>query len=217
MTPVLTYPLLEQLTGKSARRLYGQFTVLRKTYSVLGLQSAGNGTFVLVLAEWLFPPPREAYSFKQIPIKEEELDSINQARLELIPPPADSDQEEEYEGKPRKIAKFGKHKPLHKPVRVLSPALRQELLEAGVFPALLNEVANSAFSEDELRAMLAWVLHSKPDSPGGLFISRMRIGETPPDSYLRPPCAYCGMKGGEHTADCRGRYVSGEYADSIEH
>ena len=68
MTPVLTYPLLEQLTGKSARRLYGQFTVLRKTYSALKLQSAGNGTFVLALAEWLFAPPREGYSFKQIAI-----------------------------------------------------------------------------------------------------------------------------------------------------
>src|ERR1700690_137553 len=71
MTPVLTYPLLEQVTGKSARRLYGQFTVLRKTYSALKLQSAGNRTFVLTLAEWLFATPREGYSFKQNAIKEE--------------------------------------------------------------------------------------------------------------------------------------------------
>lgn len=217
MTPVLTYPLLRQLTGKSARRLYGQFTVLRKTYSVLELQSAGNGTFVLTLADWLFAPSREDYSFKQIAIKEEESVSINQSRGELPLPPPDSDQEEEHGGKPRQIAKFGKRKPARKSIRKLSPALLEELLEAGVFPALLDEIANSPYSEDELRAMLAWVLQSKPNKPGGAFISRLRAGKPPPDSFLHPPCAYCGMRGGEHAPDCRGRYMSGDYADFLEH
>ena len=77
MTPELTYPMLEQLTSKSARRLYGQLTILRKTYSALELQSAGDGTFVLVLAGWLFESSAdENNSFKQTPVKEEEEDSL---------------------------------------------------------------------------------------------------------------------------------------------
>jgi hypothetical protein len=69
-------------------------------YSALKLQDAGNGTFVLALAGWLFAPSQEGYSFKQIAIKEEE-DSINLSGIELIlPPPNINIQEEEYEGKP---------------------------------------------------------------------------------------------------------------------
>jgi len=109
MIPSLTYPLLEQLTRKSARRLYGHFTVLRKTYSVLELQSAGNGTFVLVLVDWLFEPRRKRYSFKQTPVKEEE-ESLDESRLE-IPPPDSSDQEEGSGEKPCQIEKFGKREP----------------------------------------------------------------------------------------------------------
>jgi hypothetical protein len=115
MTPPLTYPLLEQLTRKSARRLYGHLTVLRKTYSVLELQSTGNGTFVLVLADWLFESHRKGYSFKQKPVMEEE-ESLDESRLE-IPPPDSSDQEEGSGEKPRQIAKFGKRKPPHKSTR----------------------------------------------------------------------------------------------------
>jgi hypothetical protein len=216
MTPVLTYPLLEQLTGKSARRLYGQFTVLRKMYSALELQSAGNGTFVLTLAEWLFAPPQEGYSFKQNAIKEEEEDSINLSRKELILPLLNN-QEEEYEGKPQKIAKFSKRKPLSKPLRVLPADLRQKLLAAGVFLTLLDEVAVSPYSEDELGALLAWVQQDKPEDVARIFIYRLRARAKPPETFLQPPCAYCGQRGGVHAADCRGRYLSGPYADFVEH
>jgi len=157
MTPLLTYPLLEQLTRKSARRLYGHLTVLRKTYSVLELQSAGNGTFVLVLADWLFEPPRQGYNFKQKPVKEEE-ESLDESRLE-IPPPDSSDQEEGSGEKPRQIEKFGKRKPSHKSMRNLSPALREKLLAVGVFPSLLDEVADSPYSEADLDAF--WPGRSK--------------------------------------------------------
>jgi hypothetical protein len=112
MTPPLTYFLLEQLTRKSARRLYGHLTVFRKTYFVLELQSTGNGTFVLVLADWLFESHRKGYSFKQTPVKEEE-ESLDESRLE-IPPPDSSDQEEGSGEKPRKIEKFGKREPARK-------------------------------------------------------------------------------------------------------
>jgi hypothetical protein len=217
MTPVLTYALLEQLTGKSVRRLYGQFTVLRKTYSAFKLQNAGNGTFVLTLAEWLFSPPQEGYSFKQIAIKEEEEESIHSARTELTPPPDINIKEEEYEGEPEKIAKFSKRKPLSKPMRVLPADLREKLLAAGVFPDLLDEVAVSSYSVDELRALLAWVMDGKAASPGGAFIARLRKHQTPPEAYRHSPCPYCGLRGGKHAADCRGRYLTGEYADFVEH
>jgi hypothetical protein len=81
-------------------------------YSALELQGAGNGTFVLALAEWLFAPPQEGYSFKQIAIKEEE-DSVNLSRIESILLPLNNhNQEEEYEGKPQKFAKFRAYAPL---------------------------------------------------------------------------------------------------------
>jgi hypothetical protein len=215
MTPPLTYPLLEQLTRKSARRLYGQFTVLRKTYSVLELHSAGNGTFVLVLADWLFEPPRQGYSFKQTPVKEEELtQDESRQNLFLL---NDSDQEEGSGEKPRQHEKFCKHKPLHKPMRVLSPSLREKLLASGIFPILLDEIAVSAYSEDELYALLAWAYQDQPKNPAPLFIIRLRAGAHPPEAYRQPACPYCGKYGGEHDPECRGRYLSGDYADFLEH
>jgi hypothetical protein len=215
MTPLLTYPLLEQLTRKSARRLYGHLTVLRKTYSVLELQSAGNGTFVLVLADWLFEPPRQGYSFKQKPVKEEE-ESLDESRLE-IPPPDSSDQEEGSGEKPRQIEKFGKRKPSRKSMRNLSPALREKLLAVGVFPSLLDEVADSPYSEADLDALLAWSQQDKPISPAGCFIFRLRDHAILPEAYKQPACPYCGKYGGEHEPDCRGRYLSDDYADFLEH
>jgi hypothetical protein len=215
MTPVLTYPVLEQLTRKSARRLYGQFTVLRKMYSALELQKAGNGTFVLVLAGWLFESSRdENNSFKQTPVKEEELTHL-ESREDIVLL-NDSDQEEECEGKPQKIAKFSKQKPLHKSIRVLSPGLRQKLLAAGVFPVLLNEIAVSQYSEEDLQALLVWSTHDQPDNPAPLLMGRLRVLASPPKMYRQPPCAYCGRYGSEHADDCRGRYLTGSYTEFLE-
>jgi hypothetical protein len=218
MTPALTYPVLEQLTRKSARRLYGQFAILRKTYSALELQNTGNGTFVITLAGWLFESSSdENNSFKQTPVKEEEEDSILESRGQIPFLPADSDQEEECEGKPPKIAKFNNHKPLRKPMRVLSPGLRGELLEAGVFPHLLVEVAVSTYSEKELRGLLVWSEQDHTKSLAGLFMYRLRHDIHPPEAYLQPPCPACGLPGGKHTDECHRRYLSGSFADFLEH
>ena len=218
MTPALTYPVLEQLTNKSARRLYGQLTILRKTYSALELQSAGDGTFVLVLAGWLFESSAdENNSFKQTPVKEEEEDSIHESRGEIPLLPPDSDQEEEYEGKPPKNAKFGKHKPQRKYMRTLSPGLRETLLEAGVYSPLLNEVVVSPYSEEDLRALLAWSQQDTPNSVAGLFIYRLRARANPPEAFRQPPCPQCGMAGGKHKEDCGRRYLSGSFTDSKKH
>ena len=216
MTPMLTYPLLEQLTRKSARRLYGHFTVLRKTYSALELQSTGNGTFVLVLADWLFEPRRKGYGFKQKPVKEEEL-TQDESRQNLVLLDSSFNQEEGSGEKPRQIAKFGKRKPLRKVVRALSSGLSEKLLEAGVFPFLLEEVAASEYSEDDLAALLAWFSHDQPDNPAPMFMGRLRVESRPPKAYQQAPCPYCGKYGGEHEPECRGRYLSGDYAEFLEH
>jgi hypothetical protein len=217
MTPALTYPMLEQLTRKSARRMYGQLTILRKMYSALELQSAGDGTFVLVLAGWLFESSSdENNSFKQTPVKEEEeLTSIDSKKgLVLL---NDSDQEEECEGKPQKIAKFRNYKPLRKSMRVLSSDLREKLLQAGIFPGLLDEIAVSSYSEEDLHALLAWSTHDQPENPAPLLIGRLRKCATPPKAYRQPPCPTCGMLGGKHKDDCHRRYLSGSFAETPDH
>ena len=220
MTPPLSFRAFSDLTRKSVRTIYGHISVLQNKHAALRLQTTGVGIFVVVLADWLFEPQkagkRDCKSL-QTPVKEEEEKvSIDSSAMELIPPP-DSIQEEEYEGEPGKIAKFGKHKPPHKSKRVLSAGLRERLLVAGVFPNLLDEVAYSSYSEDDLGALLAWVLDSKALSPGGAFISRLRDHFIPPETYRQALCPYCGVRGGKHAADCRGRYLTGEYADFVEH
>ena len=216
MTPALTYPLLEQLTRKSTRTLYGHFTVLRKMYSALELQDAGNGTFVLVLAGWLFESScDENNSFLQTPVKEEEELTLLESRQDIVLL-NDSIKEEECEGKPQKIAKFSKQKPQRKPMRALSPELRKNLVEAGVFPVLLDEIAVSQYSEEELVALLAWSTHDQPDNPAPLLMGRLRVLANPPKMYRQPPCRYCGRYGSEHAEDCRGRYISGPYAEFLK-
>ncbi len=100
---------------------------------------------------------------------------------------------------------------------MLSPSLREKLLSANVFPGLLNEVAASHYSEEDLLALLAWCTHDQPDNPAPLLIGRLREASTPPDMYRQPACCVCGMPGGKHKDDCHRRYLSGSFADFIEH
>jgi hypothetical protein len=219
MTAPLTYRALEGLTGKSVRTLYGHISVLQKKYAALRLQTAGHGLFVVELADWVFPPPnsgKKARKSLQLPVKEEEEDSMDESRMDSLLL-LDSDQEEESEGKPRRAVKLGKDKTPQKPLRKLSPALREKLLAAGVFPYLLDEVVLSHYSEEELYALLAWSEHDHTVSTAGLFMNRLRKLLPVPEEYLQPPCRYCGLYGGKHTPDCRGVYISGKYADFIEH
>jgi hypothetical protein len=219
MTCPLTYRALADLTSKSVRTIYGHLSALQNTYAALRLQSTGDGIFVVVLADWVFPTPKSGETdckTLQMPVKEEEEDSILKPRRET-PPPDDSDQEEECEGKPQKIAKFRNHKPLHKSMRALSPGLREKLLEAGIFPSLLDEIAVSPYSEEDLTALLAWSTHDQPDNPAPLLIGRLRKLAKPPKAYRQPSCPQCGMAGGKHKDDCGLRYISGPYAEFIEH
>ena len=54
VTPPLSYPLLEHLTGKDARTLRGHFAALRTYHAALRLQRADGGYFIVWLAPWLF-------------------------------------------------------------------------------------------------------------------------------------------------------------------
>jgi hypothetical protein len=102
-------------------------------------------------------------------------------------------------------------------MRVLSPGLREKLLDANVFPGLLYEIAASEYSEEDLEALLAWSTQEQPHNPAPLLMGRLRVFATPPKMYRQPPCAYCGRYGSEHADDCRGRYISGPYAEFLEH
>jgi hypothetical protein len=181
------------------------------------LQSTGNGIIVLALADWLFPPPRpglNAYEKPEVPVKEEEEESSHIPNESGLPPPPGLDHSDVPSSKP--IAKFAKRKPAAPPARTLSPALLDELVQVGVFPSLLAEVAASAYDETALRALLAWASADQPGSPAQLFITRMRLEARPPANYFLLPCPRCGRRG-QHTPECPRRYYDGEFADFVEH
>ena len=236
-TPPLTYPQLAKLTGKPIRRILCHITILRNTYAALRLQSAGNGVFVIALADWLFPPPRPSLDVDenlQLPVKEEEeefsrLPTHLPVKGEIPPLLNDLDHNDGPSSKP--LAKFAKRKPAPRPAkptpwgltlspgpegRALSPSLLDELAQAGVFPSLFTEVAASAYDETTLRALLAWAQDDRPASPAPLFIGRLRLGARPPATYFLPPCPRCGRRG-QHAPDCPKRYYDGEFADFVEH
>jgi hypothetical protein len=97
--------------------------------------------------------------------------------------------------------------------RRLTKALEQELLAFGVFPVLLREVANSSYSEADLRALLAWCRVDAPDTAAGLFIGRMRAGARAPRAYHDKPCDVCGQYG-RHAPNCRRSYAQDIYVTS---
>ena len=217
MTAPLSFHTLSGLTRKSVRTLYGHFSVLQNNYAALRLQTAGDGIFVVVLADWVFPPVPPGRKKLQTRVKEEEELSLDESGENLVLLLNDSDLEGGTGGKPRRIAKFDKRKPGKKTIRKLSAEFCKEILAAGVFKSLLNELAVSPYSEDEMRSLLAWTREKEPERPAGLFIARVRARANPPEGYLQPPCPHCGWRGGKHAPDCRGRYISGEFADLVEH
>ena len=102
-------------------------------------------------------------------------------------------------------------------IELLPPSLRENLLEPEVYTFLMDEIAVIPYSEDELVALLAWSSHDQPDKPDPLFMSRLRFQANLPKLYRQPPCPYCGFYGGEHDSEYRGRYLSGPYAEFVEH
>jgi hypothetical protein len=94
--------------------------------------------------------------------------------------------------------------------RALTKKLQAELLERGLFPMLLAEVAASSYSEADLRALLAWCSADSPERPAGLFMGRLRAGARAPKVYRGVPCPVCGQYG-KHAADCRKRFSQDIY------
>lgn len=88
--------------------------------------------------------------------------------------------------------------------------LRERLLSAGVFPALLHEIAERAEQDDyspaDLLALLDWCAADQPESHAALFIGRLRAGARAPAAYTQPACPRCGQRSG-HAPDCPRRYL----------
>lgn len=98
----------------------------------------------------------------------------------------------------------------------LSGDISGALKETGVFPDLWPEVARSGRSDPEIMALLSWSKDSGSETPGALFMSRLRSGASPPARYMLEPCPGCGQQGDHHPA-CGNRYTSGHLASHIEH
>ena len=98
----------------------------------------------------------------------------------------------------------------------LPDPLVDDLLDAGIYPALLAEIAASGVPAVDLKALLAWCRADSPSRPGGLFVTRLRQHLHPPGVYYQVPCPKCGRTGG-HAPECTARYISGEFAEFIEH
>jgi hypothetical protein len=226
-TPPITYKELANLTGKSEFSLYGHIENLRSQFNALSLHQAHRGYYVFALDKWVVPAKSGQALLKIFKnansIKEEEESIKDENHLESPPPPPDSDQEGEREGKPRKFSKtFRKvrkkkqRKSTREEGRELSPDLTDALVAAGIFKGLLGEIRASTFSEEALRALLEWTEDDRPGNAAALFIGRLRAGAVAPQKYFVAPCTRCGQRGG-HAQDCSKRFHEGEYADFIEH
>jgi len=202
-TPPVSIPQLVQLTGKSERSLYAHLTALRNFHSALRLQGAGSGLFVIHFAEWLLPPKStrlEDCRILQLPDHKEDL-TVPEDSMSLPLPDSLNDHTP------------GNCKISRKLPRKLTAALR----DAGIFPRLLAEVAESGYRDADLYALLAWAQEDHPGSEAAaVFIGRMRGQARPPVRFYESPCPRCGRRG-DHTAECPRRILSGPYAEYLEH
>jgi hypothetical protein len=211
-TPPLSYNQLSHLTGKPVKTLYGHIAVLRDTHAALRMQDAGDGMVIFTFAEWVKPARMHAGVISEnpeMPVKEEEQELIlSNSRKNLLL----NDQAETHPQKrihPR-LKKTG-------PKGVALPRkLQSALLDAGLFPVLLDEVAASGRSEKDIGALLAWAAHDQPANPAPLFVARLRAGARPPHAYRTDGCSMCG-ESGTHSSTCPLRYLDDPYAEFIEH
>jgi hypothetical protein len=90
--------------------------------------------------------------------------------------------------------------------RLFPKVLEKEMLDAGVFPSLLPEIASYARTTKELRALLSWCWVDNPKAPAALFIARIRARATAPYQYYGKKCKQCGLYG-VHKPDCGGAYT----------
>jgi hypothetical protein len=200
-TPPLSYQQLVALTGKTKATLYGHIAALPDDHAALRLQPAGDGLFIVTFADWLAPVTSKKPPFEILELPDQEEEESISIPGELIPPPVDSYDQGLENSKNRKFA------PQKAVRRRLSPALHRALHEAGVFPDLIEEVASSGFSEEDLRALLAWCRQDRPESPAALLVVRMRAGASPPRCFYQAPCRRCGQYGG-HAPNCSGYYLN---------
>lgn len=225
-TPLITYKLLEQLTGKPKRTLRGHLADLRTYQAVLRLQYAEAGQFIIELAPWLFVQAAEKSGEKPVegvseqgggeipplPVKEEEEYSEltdSKDSLLLLYSVHDHNAAERQKTAKNAPPEAQKTAPTAPP-KTLSKALTARLVKAGVFPALLDEIAARAaqgrYSARDLAALLAWVEEDQPQNPAPLFVARLRAGARAPRVYFEPACPRCGKRGG-HAQDCPRRYL----------
>lgn len=231
-TPPLNYQMLSTLTGKTHRTLAGHLSMLRNKYAALRLQSTGDGFFIIILADWTIPvakdlpkadgkkarrkkgtaapgnavdpaAPQESEKkgksrsggkILHLPVKEEE-DSI----------PLKSDSELKILLKNKGLQNFAQTAPVE-----LAQDVQDALLEAGIFPSLLPEVAASGYKREDLLALLAWCDEDQPENPAPLLIARLRSGGRAPLRFFEPACPRCGLRG-KHAANCPYRYLPEEY------
>ena len=206
-TPRLSYEILTALTGKSKRTLQGHIADLRDKHTALRLQIAAAGDFIIVFEQRLWDSPRRR-RIPHSPVKEEEEEESIIKLIKPPPPPAVPVQTTGVkvlvQGQGAKICAGPT---ADDPMRGLEPELVDELLEAGIFPSLLDEVGRSGRPPEALRALLAWARADKPTQPGGLFIARLRAGARPPERISQAFCPRCGGVN-EHAEGCYMRFAS---------
>jgi hypothetical protein len=145
-----------------------------------------------------------------LPVKEEEVLTVNQLPEKTLPP---LNVKALTRARDKKMPAASS---TAAPGGALSVRLRNALLEGGVFPALLDEVGRSGREEAELFALLGWAREERPERPAALFMARLRAGAKPPGRFFGEACTVCGQTGG-HTPDCRRRYLDDPYAGLVEH
>ncbi len=201
-TPPVSLAVLSRLTGKPLRTLRGHIAALRNQYAVLQLQLPADGLIAFTFSEELYSnQPGEILPS----LIEEEVPSSHskpEKRSRKDPPPP-----------PDLLIPRGK-KPPRTAKCTVSAAFAAELQAEGVFPEQLQEILAGQYSEASLRALLRQVRAEKPVSVAAVFVYRVKTGAVPEPSSL---CAECGWGGGKHAPDCGRRYLSGEFADWLDH
>jgi hypothetical protein len=233
-TPALSYTLLEHLTGKNVRTLHGHMATLRSHQSVLRFQPAGSGQFIIIFSGWLFGgPDGESAAGKNLPaagknlhlpVKEED-DLLNPIEIkeqeesidftdEFFPPLNDHNAANHAPAKPTPAilapAILAPEAAAPKAAKPLSKAVEKRLREAGVFPALMGEIASRAsegkLKDKDLLALLDWCAADQPERPAALFVARLRAGGRAPAEFYAAACPRCGERG-RHSAECPRRYA----------
>lgn len=202
-TPHLSYAQLSQLTGKSSSTLHGHIAALRDYRSALRLRSAGHGTFIFSLDNWLYPGRMNAGCVDpgqldleagrpwrasrpagwgkhnsenlESPVKEERIIQVKEDEEIPHPPLPPSYPPAKKSAQPKNA-------------NDLESAVDAALRKASVYTFLLPEMARTGWASADRLALLAWCQADRPER------------------FYGERCETCGQTGG-YTADCRRRYL----------